>query len=147
MNASSLQDGAGRKGPEREALSVKGRRQRKGKSPAGMPRQRPIGRNAHYEESFLTAQQVICRCREKSDEPFLAAQVIILQQLMQSKRWRRADLVFHSGLKRGIVSLVLRVECFPSTRFWIKAARCLGFTVPEFDQLAQDYLMSENLVS
>ena len=83
MNASSLQDGAGRKGPEREALSVKGRRRRKGKSPAGMPRQRPIGRNAHYEESFLTAQQVICRCREKSDEPFLAAQVIILQQLMQ----------------------------------------------------------------
>lgn len=112
-------------------------------APTERPNRRPIGKRCGYEESFLSETQVIELCSEKLGVSFQAGQVIILLRLMKKRFWRRADLAFHSGLLRSQIALVLKVECFPNTRFWVLAARALDLEMDEFDRMVLDWQVAE----
>ena len=104
---------------------------------------RPMGKRCCYEDSFLSESVVLRLCLQRQRPGFLAGQVIIAQRLMMERRWRRADLAAHSGLKRGQISKVLNVQSFPDTVFWLKVARAFDLEIDAFDRLVLAWEQAE----
>ena len=114
------------------------------RGPLKRPNSRPMGSRCRYEESFLSEEQLVRLCLQKQKPLHCAGQVIILQGLMQRRRWRRADLVHRTSLKRGRISLVLRMECFPENTFWWEASQCLGLKMSRFTKMVEDWVDAQN---